>query len=334
MSTSLRISVCLLLRKPGRFFSLERIFSQLAEKINKEMSVSEWTAPFANASPKDILGNLRAVRRCHSDVYHVTGDIHYIVWSLPRRRTLLTIHDCVFLYAATGIKRRLLKWLFLDMPVRHSHLITTISAATRNDILKFTGCPPEKVVIIPDPVSDTILPVEKVFREDQPVILFVGSTPNKNLLRVTEALKGISCRLDIVGRLAPDQEKALEDNQILFTRSSGLSDSEMAAKYIDADIVLFPSTFEGFGLPIVEGQKTGRPVITSRLSPMDDTAGAGACLVDPYDSNSIREGVSRVIGDRDYREQLIREGFRNISRFSADTIASQYIECYKKLLTT
>jgi glycosyltransferase involved in cell wall biosynthesis len=325
-------AVCLLYRKPGRFFSIERVFRQIIPFIGPEMSVIEWTAPFAKASPADIAGNIRAAGKCRADVYHVTGDIHYIVASLPRRLTMLTIHDCVFLYSATGIKRRILKWLLLDMPVRRCRLITTISEATKKDILRFTGCPPEKVVVIPDPVADTIRYIPAPFRSQEPVILFVGITDNKNLIRTAEALGGIPCRLHIVGKLSPPQEEALIRHGIRYTSCSGLSDEEMATQYADADLVLFPSTFEGFGLPIVEGQKAGRPVITSDISPMRETAGAGACLADPYDIAAIRQAVMRVIGDAAYREQLVQAGFLNITRFSPAAVAKEYISCYKRLL--
>jgi glycosyltransferase involved in cell wall biosynthesis len=325
-------SVCLLYRKPGRFFSIERVFRQIIPFISRQLSVVEFTAPFARASPAGILGNLRAARKCRADIYHITGDVHYIVGSLPRRRTLLTIHDCVFLYSASGMKRRILKWLLLDMPVRRCRMITTISEATKKDILRFTGCPPEKVVVIPDPVPDTIHYVPAAFRSQEPVILFVGTTENKNLVRTAEALSGIPCHLYIVGQLLPSQLEALARHGIRYTSCSGLTDEEMAAQYLDADLVLFPSTFEGFGLPIVEGQKAGRPVITSDLSPMKETAGAGACLADPYDVASIRRAVMRVIGDAAYRQQLVQAGFLNITRFSPEAVANEYISCYKRLL--
>jgi glycosyltransferase involved in cell wall biosynthesis len=244
---------------------------------------------------------------------------------------MLTIHDCVFLYSATGIKGRVLKWLFLDMPVHRCPIITTISEATRKDILSFTGCPPEKVVVIPNPVADTIYYSSAPLRRDEPVILFVGTTENKNLFRVAEALHSIACRLEIIGKLNEQQMQALADQGISYRQHIALSDQQVADHYAAADIVLFPSTFEGFGLPIVEGQKAGRPVITSDFSPMKEVAGGAACLVDPYDPGSIRAGVLKVINDTAYREQLIKDGLRNIDRFSTETIAAQYLDCYKKL---
>ncbi|HEY4109841.1 glycosyltransferase family 1 protein [Puia sp.] len=333
------IKVCYLFRQPGRFFSIERIFGQLIPVVRRRMAVAEWVAPSSAFTPAQLWKNIRSAKKCRSgaanessaDVYHITGDIHYIVLALPSRRTLLTIHDCVFLYSATGVKRRVLKWLLLDLPVRRSRLITTISEATREDIIRHTNCPPEKVIVVPNPVADTVYHSPLSFHDAEPVLLFVGVTPNKNLFRVAEALDGISCRLDVIGKLSAEQQSALAGRKIRYTQRSGLTDQEMADGYAAADIILFPSTFEGFGLPIVEGQKAGRPVITSDLAPMKDTAGGGACLVDPYDPASIRAGVLRVIRDPAYRDGIVREGLRNITRFSAERIAASYIECYQKI---
>jgi glycosyltransferase involved in cell wall biosynthesis len=324
-------SVCLLFRQPGRFFSIERIFQQLSPILAQSLSVGTTDMKYSRVTIGNILANIRQAKKCSADIYHITGDVHYVVLGLPPRRTLLTIHDCVFLYTASGLKRRLLKWLLLDMPVHRSSLVTTISEATRQDILNFTGCSPQKVVVIPDPVSDTIRYSPAGFRPEEPVILFMGTTDNKNLFRVAQALKGISCRLEIVGQLNADQKRALTDQSIRYNQRSGLSDEEVAAAYVNADLVLFPSTFEGFGLPIVEAQKSGRPVITSDLSPMKEVAGGAAHLVDPYNVDSIREGVLSVIQQPDYRQQLVEKGLANVRRFSTTAIAAQYLECYNKL---
>src|SRR5262249_4186120 len=161
-------------------------------------------------------------------------------------------HDCIFLYSTTGLKRSFLKWLFLTRPVRRCKLITTISQATKEDIVTHTGCNPDKIVVIPNPVDGLIRHEPKAFDPREPVLLFIGATPNKNLIRVAEALEGIRCRLDIVGDPPEETLRLLENTGLSYTVRAGLSGEEMADKYVAADIVLFPSTFEGFGLPIVE----------------------------------------------------------------------------------
>ncbi len=289
-------------------------------------------APEALASPVSIFKNIFAASKTKANVYHVTGDIHYVVLALPKKKTILTIHDCIFLHRSKGIKRVLLKWLFLKLPISRSQIVTTISEATKQDILNNINCKPEKIVVIPNPVDDKIFFTPAVFRANKPVILFIGNTTHKNLARAIPALQNIHCTINIIGKLADDMIALLKQYQIEFINEYNLSDEEMALRYTTSDMVLFPSTFEGFGLPVIESQKAGRPVITSNISPLKEVAGGAACLVDPLDINSIRNGVLKIINDKDYRNKLVEDGFKNASLYSADNIALQYLDCYKKIL--
>jgi glycosyltransferase involved in cell wall biosynthesis len=327
--------ICLLFRKPTLyFFSIENVFDRLvAAMATDRLRIAKVTVPHYSSSPRNIIGNLLFGKKQKADIFHVTGDVHYLVACLPRNRTVLTIHDCVFLNRPGGLKRSLLKWLFLQMPVRRCRLVTTISEATRQDILRETGCDPAKVIVIPNPVDDRIKYVGKAFNDAKPVILFIGSTPNKNLERVIEALEGIDCKLNIIGKLGELQLSLLEKHRIDFANRFNLPDEELIGQYQGSDMVLFPSTFEGFGLPIIEGQQMGRPVVTSDLSPMKEVAGEGACLVDPHDPGSIRRGVLAVIRDAAYRDGLVRNGLLNVQRYSAAAVAGQYENLYTTILT-
>ena len=106
----------------------------------------------------------------------------------------------------------------------------------------------------------------------------------------------------------------------------------MRTQYQLADIIVLPSTYEGFGMPILEAQAVGRPVLTSNISSMPEVAGDAACLVNPYDVNEIRAGINKIISDDNYRESLIQKGFENIKRYNPERIATDYYELYQRVI--
>ena len=97
------------------------------------------------------------------------------------------------------------------------------------------------------------------------------------------------------------------------------------------DIVSFPSLFEGFGMPIVEANAVGRPVITSKLAPMTEIANDAAFFVNPYDINSIKNAFLEIIGNEILRRQLIKNGLANTKRFRTDNISKMFFNLYMKL---
>ena len=165
-------------------------------------------------------------------------------------------------------------------------------------------------------------------------ILQVGTSDNKNLLRVAAALEGICCRLVIIGALSSEQVDALTFHGINYETHTDLSREQMVDAYVRADLLLFASTYEGFGLPIVEANAVGRPVITSQVSAMPEVAGDAACLVDPHDVMSIRRGVLRVMDDPAYRQALVDRGLVNARRFQAASIAHRYLDVYRSVAAT
>jgi glycosyltransferase involved in cell wall biosynthesis len=179
-------------------------------------------------------------------------------------------------------------------------------------------------------ISQRFTRSDKPFNKEKPVILHVGTAPNKNLSGLITALKGLRCQLHIIGKQEETYIQQLKENGIDYVYQSGLSDEEMLQKYRDADIMAFASTYEGFGMPILEAQATGRVVVTSNVSSMPEVAGGAACLVDPFDTNSIRNGIQKVIEDDRYRDELIAKGFENIKRYDPELIARQYLALYKK----
>ena len=313
------------------FFSIEKVFFAVADGLQRKMTIRKVFLPHHTSSIRNVISNLIFARKQKDSLYHVTGDVHYLVLSLPSRRSILTIHDCVFLHRHRGIKKWFLQKLFLTWPVRHSQVITTISDQSKKEIIEYTGCSPDKIRVINNPVSQHIYFKAKEFNASKPLLLFLGSTPNKNLPRSIEAIKGVDCAIHIVG-IIPGAEKAmLEEYSIEYVNSVNLSEKELADAFYEADLLFFPTLYEGFGLPIIEAQKAGRAVLTSNLSPMKEVAGGGACLVDPNDIPSIQQGLLKLINDHNFRNELVQIAFQNVRRFEVDRIAAEYLKVYEEV---
>ncbi len=326
------IRVMQFVRRPrGGFYSLERLYQDVRDHLPSDIQVE--TRVNRNFS-RGLLGRLSdalTARRSQRDVNHVTGDVHYLTYFLNRRCTVLTILDCIALERSSGVKFWLL-WLFWYwLPEKRCAAIPVISESTRQQVLKYLRCDPDKVRVIHCNVSDEFQPAPKRFQTDCPRILHVGTPENKNLERHAAALEDIKCRLVIVGQLSPSQTLALQRYRIQYDNLSGLSREALVEEYQRCDLLLFASTYEGFGLPIVEAQAVGRPVVTSNLWSMPEVGGEGACLVDPFDVASIRAGVQQVLSDESYRNTLIAGGVENVKRFRTKAIAEQYAALYREV---
>jgi glycosyltransferase involved in cell wall biosynthesis len=163
------------------------------------------------------------------------------------------------------------------------------------------------------------------------VVLQVGTGWNKNVARVSAALDGLPVHLHVVGVLSRAEREALERHDLEWSNSTHLSDADLFDAYIRADLVVFASTYEGFGLPAVEAQTVGRPLVTSRTTSLPEIAGPGACYVDPGDVASIREGICRVLDDAALRDRLVEAGRENVQRFDPVVLAAQFADIYDEL---
>jgi len=324
-------TVVFLHRRKGEFWSVEGVFASVADNLGGEISTSHVDAPLEGAGLRALWGNLRWAKSVRGDLFHVTGDVHYLALALTGAPVVLTIHDLRFLETARGWKRLLLWLLWLYLPARAATKLTAISETTKEALVRRASIAPGKVRVIPNPVSSRFEPQPRAWNADRPVLLHVGTTENKNLERVASACAGLRVRLHVLGRLRDEQRRWLGESGVDWQSFADLSWEEVAELYRDCDLVLFPSLHEGFGLPIVEGQAVGRPVLTSDRSPMRETAGGGALLVDPEDVDSIREGLDRLLREEGLRRELVERGFENVARFQAETIARQYAELYGEL---
>ncbi|HXH29508.1 MAG TPA: glycosyltransferase family 1 protein [Bacteriovoracaceae bacterium] len=317
--------VVLIYRKPRvGAYSIEELFHTVAGELDKQVEVVEYEV----GDRGRVLLDAWRLRQLDADIYHVTGDINYLLLLLPREKTVLTVHDIGLLLHLTGLKQWIYKWVWFMLPIRYAHLVTAVSEETRIRIEEHLGIR-GKVTVITNCYGAVFRKTPQQFDQVKPRILQVGTMPHKNLSRVIEALRGVPCCLVIMGPLDNDLVSKLTETGIEYECHFHLTHEEVFMQYVRADVVCFASLHEGFGLPIIEAQVVGRPVITSNISPMCDVAGDSACLVDPHDIESIRKGIIAVLSSQDYRKFLVDKGYRNAARHSPASVASEYLQLYR-----
>ncbi len=233
--------------------------------------------------------------------YHDVIPLKYPRWSHPK---IVAVH-----------KRR------LRLVEKEIDLIIAVSKSTKKDILEISNIPEGKVVVIYEGVSTIFKPLPKseveVFRRkmrlpEKFVLAIGGVGKRRNLERVKEVCRGLE--LVIAGETL-----------------TKLSYEELPFLYNAAQVLLYPSLYEGFGLPILEAMACGTPVITSNVSSMPEVGGQAAIYVDPMDPGDIKKKLEAVIGDEGLRKGLIQKGFEQVRKFSWEKAALETYQAYRKL---
>ena len=284
------------------------------------------------------------------DVFHAP---HYVLPVAVRCRSVVTIHDCIHLMfpqylpnRAAYAYARASMWI----SAKRSDRILTVSEASKRDILHFFNVPPDKISVVynaiderfwvePDP--EDAARVRERFQLDHGFVLYAGTIkPHKNLVRLIEAFAELrkgefeELKLLIIGdeiSKLPALRRAVHSHKLhKHVRFLGfVPDDTLAVLYRLAAVFVFPSLYEGFGLPPLEAMASGTPVVTSNVSSLPEVAGDAAILVDPYDVGSIVQGVRRVLTDPQLAAELRRKGLVRARDFSWERSVSRTHDIYK-----
>jgi glycosyltransferase involved in cell wall biosynthesis len=278
------------------------------------------------------------LRQQRPDLFHAP---HYILPAAIRCRSVVTIHDCIHLMFPQYLRNRAAHaYAHASMwsAARRSDRILTVSEASKRDILHFFRVPPEKVVVVYNaideqfwvaPPEERVARVRERYQLDHPFVLYVGNIkPHKNLVRLIEAFDELrrdrqdeDLKLLIIGdeiSKLPALRRAVHKHKLhKQVRFLGyLPDDTLAILYRLASVFAFPSLYEGFGLPPLEAMASGTPVVTSNVSSLPEVTGGAAVLVDPYDVDSIADGLRRVLTDPHLAAEMRRKGLERAREFS------------------
>jgi glycosyltransferase involved in cell wall biosynthesis len=293
-----------------------------------------------------------ALRREGVSLFHAP---HYVLPPLVRCRSVVTIHDCIHLMFPQYLPNRAAlayARTSIALAARRATRVMTVSESSKRDILRFVDTSPDKIDVIynayderfaVEPLEEDVVRVRERFQLHDEFVLYAGNVkPHKNVERLIQAFdlvrrRGLDhLKLVIMGddvSRYPALRRAVHRHQLhKYVRFLGyLPEETLAVMYRLAGVFVFPSLYEGFGLPPLEAMASGTPVVTSNLSSLPEVAGDAAVLVDPYDPGAIADGIYSVLTDERIRRELRRKGIERARQFSWDASVRRVREIYAEV---
>lgn len=318
----------------GEDSSIKRSFAPLINKLKETNNVYEYSVPYLGSNPFNVIKNIFYVykHRNKNGINHVTGDIHYCILGLIGVKSVLTIHDdYAFTQAKKGYLGKLYKWLFwLYLPIKFANEVLCISPETKKSIDKLVKN--SKTRILTQHCLNSNYKESVSEESNKPILLQVGTLPQKNLETTLKAIKGLYVQIHIIRKMSDEQIKIANSLNIDFVNLYDLSDEEIINEYKKAKVVLFPSLKEGFGMPIIEAQSIGRPVITSNLEPMNWVAGNNyPLLINPFSCEELRDSLIKLLNDEKFYKYSVSIGLENAKRFNINIVYTNFLSLYTKL---
>lgn len=288
------------------------------------------------------------------DLFHMTTTPVVVPTRIPQ---LVTVHDLASVHYPEHYpwRNRVWKRRALQYAIDSNAVFLSDSFATKQDLINMLGIEASRIFIVHlgvdlerfslDFSQESQAFVEKRYSLKQPFILFVGAlSPRKNPERIVQAFislrqRGYSHRLVFVGANGWGVDHDVLSEMIVSAELEGQIDflgyvpeEHLPIIYQLAELLLYPSLYEGFGFPILEAMACGTPVITSNISSMPELAGDAALLVDPYSVDEIVTGMKRIIDSKDERKRIAQLGLKRVQKFSWQKSVKSTLEIYQQLI--
>lgn len=302
-------------------------------------------------SPNGIVRNFISIPKALAEDKPDIANLHFIKPFFVSVPIILNVHDLYYTHGQdlTTYQRTIGKLTMWSIP--RADKVITISEFSRLDILRASGINPSKISAFPLGVGKQFTPtvecgdIRRRIGIQNEYLLSVCRTedPRKNIMTLIEAYAVMkaehlfSGQLVIAGRHGPGSEKYIQrvyelglENDILF---SGVIDhADLPALITGAKVFIYVSSFEGFGLPVLEAMACGTPVITSDVSSLPEVAGEAAIMVPPGDTNALAKAMKQVVSNVSLQESMRLRGFKQAKRFNWENVAASTIKAYEELL--
>lgn len=283
-----------------------------------------------------------------ADIFHgLSGELP-LKWNSKPIKKVVTIHDLIFERFPeyyTWIDRKIHFWKFKKAAVSADKIIA-ISEQTKQDIINFLKAPESKIEVVyqgchesfKEKQSEEILnQIKEKFNLPEKFLLNVGTIePRKNLLNVVKALKDSKIPLVVVGTKKPKYfklvEREIEKSKIEVQFLSGVSMEELAGIYKLAEIFIYPSFFEGFGIPVIEALFSETVVITSNTSCLPEAGGPDSVYVNPENVDDIRAKINFLWDNDSERKRRAEKGLQFVQKFNDEVIAEELMKVYNSLV--
>lgn len=325
--------------KEDTFFNESNGFQQVNPSGFLKKIHAIWRTFFLKSNP--VLKTL--------DIYH--GLSAEIPVGLSKEiKKIVTIHDLIFirypnLYSFWDRKIHILKHKYA---IKNSDLIIAISEQTKNDIITYFDVNPEKIKVIYQGCAaifkennideEQYLQIKNKYNLPDKFILNVGTIEErKNALSIVKAIKDLDVHLIIIGKRTPYTsiiEKYIIDSSLQNKVSilEGVTLEELAIFYKKAELFIYPSVFEGFGIPIIESLYSGTPVITNKDGVFKEAGGKGTCYIDVNNTEEMKENIIKILEDKTIREKMISTGTEYVQQFNDENLAFEWNKVYSKCL--
>lgn len=291
------------------------------------------------------------VKQAKIDLLHMPANIIPLHSSCP---AVVFIHDTIIFNSPQDFPfwQRNYFRLFMPWTAKQASMILTNSEHSKQDIIRHLGVPPDKVAV-------TYLAAASVFRAissavvsavrlhyslESPFILVVGTLePRKNLVRLLQAFAQVRQNTPSLQLIHAGPRGWLFDDVMQEVESLGLQDSvrflgrvpleDLVGLYNAASVFIYPSLYEGFGLPVLEAMACGCPVITSNISSLPEVAGDAAVLIDPYNVSQLAEAIRNIFEDETQALLMRQSGLERAKQFSWERCAQKTLAVYKQVLS-